>query len=58
VLLEPLAERRNRSHVVTIVLYCHLIGPIYSNAIRPFHYLIVASIARAGVRGAPVHGSA
>lgn len=38
--------------LVTIVHYRHWTGPVYFNVIRPFHHLVVASMARAGARGA------
>ncbi|WP_449062030.1 DUF2867 domain-containing protein [Planomonospora algeriensis] len=45
-----------RFHVVTVVKYHRWTGPVYFNVIRPFHHLVVAGMARAGV--APRAGSA
>ncbi|HEX2316169.1 MAG TPA: DUF2867 domain-containing protein [Thermomonospora sp.] len=42
----------NRFDVVTVVKYHHALGPLYFNAIRPFHHLVVAGMARAGARAA------
>ncbi|WP_218919788.1 DUF2867 domain-containing protein [Streptosporangium roseum] len=39
-----------RFHVVTVVKYHRWTGPVYFNAIRPFHHLVVLGMARAGVR--------
>ena len=50
VVVEPLAEKRRRFHVTTIVHYKHWTGPVYFNLIRPFHHLVVSRMARAGVR--------
>lgn len=41
-----------RFHVVTIVKYHRWTGPVYFTVIRPFHHLVVLSMARAGVGGA------
>lgn len=41
----------NEFSLVTIVHYRHWTGPVYFNVIRPFHHLVVASMARAGARG-------
>ncbi|GAA2844467.1 DUF2867 domain-containing protein [Streptosporangium fragile] len=38
-----------RFHVVTIVKYHRWTGPVYFNVIRPFHHLVVLSMARAAV---------
>ncbi|MEV8635483.1 DUF2867 domain-containing protein [Streptosporangium sp. NPDC051023] len=38
-------------HVVTVVKYNRWTGPVYFNAIRPFHHLVVRGMARAAVRG-------
>lgn len=53
VVVEPLSERRRRFYMVTIVHYNNWAGPVYFNVIRPFHHLVVGSMARAGVRGKP-----
>ncbi|MBG0814446.1 DUF2867 domain-containing protein [Planomonospora sp. ID82291] len=45
-----------RFHVVTVVKYHRWTGPVYFNVIRPFHHLVVAGMARAGV--APRAGTA
>lgn len=53
VVAEPLDERGvTRFHVVTIVKYNDWSGPVYFNVIRPFHHLVVGSMARAGIRQA------
>ena len=49
IIVEPVSERINRFHVVTIVHYKHWTGPVYFNTIRPFHHLVVRRMARAGV---------
>jgi hypothetical protein len=49
IIVEPVADNLNRFHVVTIVHYKHWTGPVYFNTIRPFHHLVVRSMARAGV---------
>ena len=48
--VEPLEGGRRRYHVATIVHYRNWAGPVYFNIIRPFHHLVVRSMARAGVR--------
>ncbi len=50
VLREPLDERLNRYHVVTVVKYKSWAGPVYFNVIRPFHHIVVNSMARAGAQ--------
>jgi len=50
VFVEPLDGYLNRFHVATIVHYKHWTGPVYFNTIRPFHHLVVSSMARAGVK--------
>ncbi len=49
VIVEPLAKKRRRFHVVTIVYYKHRTGPLYFNLIRPFHHLVVRGMMRAGL---------
>jgi hypothetical protein len=49
VVVEPLGGNRNRFHVVTVVHYNNWAGPVYFNVIRPFHHIVVGSMARAGV---------
>jgi hypothetical protein len=51
VVAEPLGGGRWRYHVVTLVRYHNWSGPVYFNAIRPFHHLVVGSMAWAGARG-------
>lgn len=51
VLVNPLADGGKRFDVVTVVRYLHWTGPVYFNLIRPFHHLVVARMARAGVKG-------
>lgn len=48
VVVEPLADQRKRFHVVTIVHYHNWAGPVYFQAIRPFHHLVVMRMAQAG----------
>jgi len=48
VVVEPLATT-NRFHVITIVHYHKWTGPVYFNVIRPFHHIVVANMAKAGV---------
>jgi hypothetical protein len=51
VVVEPLPDQQQKLfHVVTIVYYRNWAGPIYFNVIRPFHHLVVGSMAMAGVR--------
>jgi hypothetical protein len=50
VIAEPLGNGRRRFHVVTVVHCNNWRGPVYFNVIRPFHHLVVGSMARAGVR--------
>lgn len=52
VVVEPLTETQKCFHVVTVVHYNHWTGPIYFNIIRPFHHLVVGSMARAGAKQA------
>ena len=51
VVAEPLANQQKRFHVITIVHYHNWAGPVYFQAIRPFHHLVVTSMARAGANG-------
>ena len=46
---EPLNGGGTRFHLLTIVNYANWKGPVYYNLIRPFHYLVVAGMARKGV---------
>lgn len=39
-------------HVTTLVVYKNWAGPVYFNVIRPFHHLVVAQMAQAGLRAA------
>jgi hypothetical protein len=50
VIAEPIDEGLTRYHVATIVKYNKWTGPVYFNVIRPFHHLVVGSMARAGAR--------
>ncbi len=50
VVVEPLLGPQKRFHVLTIVYYRNWAGPVYFNVIRPFHHLVVGSMALAGVR--------
>ncbi|MBC7871714.1 MAG: DUF2867 domain-containing protein, partial [Chitinophagaceae bacterium] len=49
VVMEPLPNNLNRFHVITIVHYNRWTGPVYFNVIRPFHHIVVGSMAQAGV---------
>lgn len=49
--VEPLEGGRKRYHIGTIVHYNDWSGPVYFNIIRPFHHIVVGSMARAGVVG-------
>ncbi len=49
VVLEPLPGQQKRFHVLTIVHYQNWAGPVYFGVIRPFHHLVVASMAHAGI---------
>ncbi len=51
VIVEEDAQGQNRFHVLTIVHYHNCTGPLYFNAIRPFHHLVVGSMVHAGVQG-------
>ena len=53
VIVEPLTEKRNRFHFVTIVHYKSWAGPVYFNTIRPFHHLVVRKMGQAAVASAP-----
>ena len=54
VVVEPLpGQQRKLFHVVTVVYYRNWAGPVYFNVIRPFHHLVVGSMAMAGVRASP-----
>ncbi len=48
------AGKLNRFHVLTIVHYHRWTGPVYFNAIRPFHHLVVRQMMKAGV-SQPLH---
>ncbi len=50
VVVELLADQHKRFHVVTIVHYHNWSGPVYLQVIKPFHHLVVLSMARAGVK--------
>jgi len=50
VAVESMGDHRKRFHVATIVHYKHWTGPVYFNLIRPFHYLVVGRMMRAGVQ--------
>ena len=51
VVIEPVPDKsQRRFHVLTIVYYRNWAGPVYFQIIRPFHHLVVASMARAGIR--------
>jgi hypothetical protein len=59
VVADPPEGGARRFRVVTVVHYNNWLGPVYFNAIRPFHHLIVGAMARAGARAArPVHSLA
>ena len=47
--VEPLDGENKRFHIITVVHYRHWTGPLYFNIIRPFHHLVVRSMAQAGV---------
>jgi len=50
VVVEPMPSyRQKRFHVLTVVHYQNWAGPVYFTVIRPFHHLVVGSMARAGV---------
>jgi hypothetical protein len=49
IVMEDPDSARKRCHVLTIVHYHHWTGPLYFNAIRPFHHLVVGSMVNAGV---------
>lgn len=51
VVIEPLpGQSQRRFHVLTVVHYRNWTGPVYFQVIRPFHHLVVGSMARAGIR--------
>lgn len=50
VVVEALGGPINRFHLFTVVHYNNWKGPVYFNVIRPFHHLVVWSVARAAVR--------
>jgi len=47
--VEPLVGGRRRYHFATVVHYRDWSGPVYFNIIRPFHHIVVRSMALAGV---------
>ncbi len=50
VVIESLGGTSSRRfHVLTIVHYRNWTGPVYFQIIRPFHHLVVGSMARAGI---------
>ena len=49
VVVELLPDQRKRFHILTVVYYRNWAGPVYFNVIRPFHHLVVGSMALAGV---------
>ncbi|MBZ0276511.1 MAG: DUF2867 domain-containing protein [Anaerolineae bacterium] len=51
VIVEPLSGNHKRFHVLTIVHYNNWAGPVYFNVIRPFHHVVVGSMAHAGAHG-------
>jgi hypothetical protein len=51
VVAERLEDGLRRFHVVTIVHYNNLAGPVYFNVIRPFHHLVVRQMAQRAVQG-------
>ncbi len=48
--LEPLSALTTCVHTLTLVHYHRWTGPVYFNAIRPFHHLVVGSMVAAGRR--------
>jgi uncharacterized protein DUF2867 len=50
VIAEKIDEQKSRFYVMTTVHYNDWSGPVYFNVIRPFHHLVVGSMARAGVK--------
>ncbi|MGB0385340.1 MAG: DUF2867 domain-containing protein [Ardenticatenaceae bacterium] len=50
VVVEPLTDGRKHFHVVTLVHYNSWAGPIYFNVIRPFHHIVVYSMAKGALR--------
>jgi hypothetical protein len=49
VVVEPITETTCRFRVITIVHYHNWAGPVYFNVIRPFHHLVLSSMAKAAV---------
>ncbi len=56
IVCEPLSDSRNRISVITLVDYHDWRGPFYYNGIRPFHYVVVWSMMRAGANATLHHG--
>jgi hypothetical protein len=50
VLVEPLNAQQKRFHVFTVVHYNNWAGPVYFQVIKPFHHIVVASMAQAGTK--------
>ncbi len=50
VIVEPINKQSKKFHVITVVHYKHWTGPVYFNLIRPFHHLLVYSLAKSAVR--------
>ncbi|GAA4236403.1 hypothetical protein FHR32_003158 [Streptosporangium album] len=56
IVAEKAGGGRNRFRMVTVVKHRHWTGPLYFAAIRPFHYLVIRGMARAGTSGAHPSG--
>lgn len=50
VVVEPRAGQQKCFHIITLVHYHNVRGPIYLQVIKPFHHLVVMSMAKAGVQ--------
>ncbi len=50
VIAVPIADNCRRFYVVTVVHYHNWTGSVYFNVIRPFHHLVVNSMAHRGLR--------
>ncbi|MGV9770481.1 alpha/beta fold hydrolase [Streptosporangium sp. NPDC003464] len=50
ILAETAGPGRRRFRMVTVVKHLHWTGPLYFAVIRPFHYMVVRGMGRAGAR--------
>ena len=51
VMVEELETNLKQFYLITTIKYKHWTGPVYFNLVRPFHHLVVARMAQAGIMG-------